>query len=226
MQHLEDDHIRIRELLARRTRAALCVLVLGQMPLERIHVIGPIVLAVRVVLLLLLLAELGVDELGAPVDRVVAHAVDPEHLVLGVAVVGVAEDAAEVADDGVGFGHDLPVELDDGDVACWVEAALVFEGGLDLGGEFVEAVPYVGVGDAGVDEEEPDYLSAAFAEEVEVVDCGHAADFLVGGTGFADLSGGGHDGRLMRKGHLSRRTEKAVVMYERAEFAIISQVAA
>jgi hypothetical protein len=65
-------------------------------------------------------------------------------------------------------------------------------------GEFFGSVPDVGVGDAGVDEEEAGDLAPAFREKVQAVHDGNAADFLVGRTGRADGVGGRHDGRLLQ----------------------------
>ena len=58
----------------------------------------------------------------------------------------------------------------------------------------LERVADVVVGDAGVFAQQPDDLAAALAGEVEVVDCGHAADGGVGGAGGAAAGGGGHCG--------------------------------
>ncbi len=93
-----------------------------------------------------------------------------------------------MAEDRVRLRQGLAVEFDDGDVSGGVKAVGGgHEGGFDLLWEFVEGVADVGEGYAGVEEEEAQDLASAFGQEVEVVDLGDAADFVVGGAGLADL---------------------------------------
>ena len=67
---------------------------------------------------------------------------------------------------------------------------------LFVGRVLLERVADVVVGDAGVLAQETDDLAAAAAGEVEVVDCGDAADGIVGGAGGAAAGGGGHCGSV------------------------------
>lgn len=93
-----------------------------------------------------------------------------------------------MAEDGVGLRNHFSVELDDGKVSCRVEAVWGgHQGNFDVIGKFFEGVADVVEGYAGVEEEEPDYLTAAFGEEVEVVQFGAAADAIFGWAGLADF---------------------------------------
>lgn len=198
MQHLKQHHIRICELLTQHKRTPLRKLILTQMPLQSLHIPRPTLLAVPLVVLLLIRREIAIHELRAPIDHKVAHAIHPKDLRLGIAIIRIPEQAAEVAEDRVRLGHGLAVELDDGEASRRVDTrGGGQEGGFDVARELVEGVADVGEGNARVEEEEADHLAAAFGEEVEVVDGRDAADAVVGRAWLADLPGCWHFGGVI-----------------------------
>ena len=64
-----------------------------------------------------------------------------------------------MSDHRIGLGHDLAVELDDRYVAGGVQAAALYEVGLDFFRIFVERVADVVIGNVGVYEKQTDDLS-------------------------------------------------------------------
>ena len=118
----------------------------------------------------------------------ITHGISPVLLLLRLPLIP-PQLAGKVPEHGIALRQDPAVELDDGDRGGGVHLG---DAGRFVLGVFVEAVARVVVGDAGVFPHEPDDLAAAAGLEVEVVDCGDAADGFVGGGFGATALGGGH----------------------------------
>ena len=140
-------------------------------------------------------ASTGRQKGNLTVNNNITHGIGPIPLLLRPPII-LPQQSGKVSRDGMTLRQDPTIEFDDGDFPHRVQLRDLRPLGLR---PLFERVPHIFVRDAGIFPQKTNHLAASARLHVEIVNCGQAADGVVGGGGRADFLGGRHGG-LFRLG--------------------------